>query len=477
VRVLRDAHEAWWRGFWGESFVEVPDALLLGRYYQNQYQMASCSRDPDFPPCIFGWATTDSPAWQGDYHLNYNHMAPFYALASSGHFAQLDPHDQPLLDFSERGHWYARNLFGVRGQVLPVGIGPKGIETTRGRRAEPEGPHRHGEGLFYGQKSNAAYAVVNMAQRWYASYDLAYARRVYPFVRDVADFWVDWLKLEDGRYVIYKDSIHEGSGTDTNPILSLGLVPMVLALAVDMSRELGLDADQHPLWQDRIARLSKFATQERGGQTVFRYTERGTPWWGDNTLGIQQIYPGGAIGLDSDPKLLEVARNTIRVMGRWRDFNGMNSLYPACVRVGYDPALILTQLRAMVAAIGLPNGFIRGNPHGIEHCSTVPNTLNEMLLLSHEGVLRLFKVWPRDQDARFGDLRAKGAFRVSARLAGGVVSEVMVLSERGRRCVVENPWPGKAVKLVRDGQPAETLNGERVSFATKVGERIGLVAG
>jgi hypothetical protein len=86
-------------------------------------------------------------------------------------------------------------------------------------------------GLFLGQRSDAAFAAVNMAQRWYTTYDLAYARGVYPFVRDVALFWEDYLKFEatppamiaatkdlpeglrqpaEGRFVIHNDGAFEG---------------------------------------------------------------------------------------------------------------------------------------------------------------------------------------------------------------------------------------------------------------------------
>jgi hypothetical protein len=79
---------------------------------------------------------------------------------------------------------------------------------------------------------------------------------------------------------------------------------------------------------------------------------------------------------------------------------------------------------------------------GIESCGGFL-AINEMLLQSHEGVLRFFPVWPKDQDARFGTLRAVGAFLVSAELKNGVVTGVKIVSEKGRDCTVQNPWTGK----------------------------------
>ncbi len=473
AQALWKAHTRWWRNYWGKSYVEIPDKAIEGHYYLSQYVLGSCSRDPRFPPSIFGtWITDDQPAWSGDYHLNYNHMAPYYGLYSSNHLAQADPCHAPLLAFAERGRWYARKILDCRGVYCPVGIGPLGIETTRNcpRHA---GQVQEG-GLFFGQKSNSAYCVVNLSMRWRATYDVAYAGEVYPFVLEVAEFWEDYLTFEDDRYVVCSDSIHEGSGDDFNPILALGLIRNVLETALEMSDALAVDADRHDRWRHILDHLSEYPTQEMHGKTVFRYTERGTPWWKNNTLGVQHIYPAGGIGLDSDPALLEISRNTIEAMDRWIDGNGTNSFFPAAVRVGVDPAIILAQLNRYVTEHTQPNGFTAENPHGIENCSTVPNTINMMLCSAHGGALRVFAVWPKHADAKFANLRVEGAFLVASEIVDGAIPYVTITSDRGRRCTVVNPWPDAKVQLSRNNTLAETLEGERFTFETVVGERIRL---
>ena len=473
VIALRQAHADWWAGFWGKCLVELDDSVLEQRYYLSHYVMASCSRDPQFPPGIFGtWVTTDSPSWAGDYHLNYNHMAPFYGLYSSNRIEQADPYHAPILDFMEKAKAYAKDELNCRGVYYPVGIGPKGIETGRWGTYDNKGDSS--PGLFCGQKSNAGYCLVNIAMRWRRTYDKAYAGKLYPFVREVATFWEDYLKWEAAgrRYVIENDAVHENTFGDFNPIVSLAFVRLAMETAIDMSTELGIDRARHEKWRHILKHLSGFATQEMNGKTVFRYTERGTAWWRNNTLGIQHIFPGGAVGLDSDPKLLQIGRNTIEVMGRWVDNNGSNSFFPAAVRVGCDPNVILKQLRDYVTGRCQPNGFAANNPHGIENCSTVPNTINMMLCTGHGNVLRVFAVWPKGRDARFASIRTEGAFLVSSELADGQVRYVMIRSERGRPCALVNPWLGKAVVLYRNGKPGETLGGERLKFATAVGEEI-----
>ncbi|MBX3256438.1 MAG: hypothetical protein KF862_20040 [Chitinophagaceae bacterium] len=224
VASLLTQHNTWWKSYWNKSSVTIEDTVLMKAYYQGLYTMAACSRDPKFPPGIFGWTSTDDPAWNGNYHLNYNFQAPFYGLYAANRLQQGEPQDAPLMDFMARGEWYAKNVTGARGILFPVGIGPLGIEVTRnfavGGYQKKEDIEQ--EGLFYGQRSNAAYGLINMAQYWRCTYDEKYGKKIYPYALAVVNFWEDYLKYENGRYVIYGDAIHEGSGKDKNPILSLG---------------------------------------------------------------------------------------------------------------------------------------------------------------------------------------------------------------------------------------------------------------
>ena len=93
---------------------------------------------------------------------------------------------------------------------------------------------------FLGQKINAVFSVGNMLMRYYSTYDEAYARKVYPYLLACADFWEDYLFLENGRYVIRMDHFNEvmpnkrNGGVwrnrlgDFNSTLSLGLVRVMI---------------------------------------------------------------------------------------------------------------------------------------------------------------------------------------------------------------------------------------------------------
>ena len=474
---VRKAHRQWWHDYWEKSYVDISDPVIELQYYRSLYGLACASRDKDFPPAIFGtWITKEQPWWFGDYHLNYNHMAPYYGLYSADRIEQADPYYAPLLAMIPRGRYYSEQITGIPdGIMLPVGIGPLGIETTRQSAFIEEHKPQWIEqgnvekgGVFWGQKSNSAYAVANISMQFYRTWDEDFARKVYPFVKGVAAFWEKYLTLEGDRYVIYNDAIHEGTVGTKNPIASLGLVRMVFDTACDMSGLLGEDEERRPVWKERRDRLADYPLQERNGKTVFRYTEKGTDWWRDNTLGIQHIYPAGQIGLASDPELREIALNTLEELNRWDDFNGTNSFYPAAVRLGYQADSILMHLHEY-SLNTYPNGFQYDNPHGIENLSTVPNTINEMLCMGHQDIVRVFPVWPRTEDAKFHNIRVEGAFLVSSSLKDGQIEEVILYSEKGRNLTLQNPWPGKEVAIKGPGKSGSTAQGEMIHMNTEPG--------
>src|SRR5262249_33914099 len=129
-------------------------------------------------------------------------------------------------------------------------------------------------------------------------------------------------------------------------------------------------------------------------------------------------------------------KDRMKGVGEWGNTlgNGIETCFPGAVRVGYDPGVILRQLKDRISLTSLPNGWITQAGGGIETLAAVPLTINEMLLQSYEGILRVFPCWERSRDASFEQLRAYGAFLVSSRIKDGRVQFVQLLSEKGRPC-------------------------------------------
>jgi hypothetical protein len=249
--------------------------------------------------------------------------------------------------------------------------------------------------------------------------------------------------------------------------MSLGLVRYLLQATIDISTALNVDATERAVWQDRLTNLAPFPTYTgcpgcKTGETVFRWTSEGRDWCGGNTIGIQHIYPGGQIGLSSDPGLLQTANNMIDVMARWSDGNGTDTFYPAAARVGYDPTTILSQLDSWIQNNTYPNLHIHTGGGGLENLNTVPATVAEMLVQSFQGVIRVFPNWPSGSDAKFANLRAYGGFLVAAEKSNGMVQYVAITSEQGKTFTLANPWGQAPLAVYRSGASVPSVSGSTV---------------
>jgi alpha-L-fucosidase 2 len=456
VDTLLSKHHAWWDAFYAQSFVEIPNKLIEKEYYGSLYLLASTSRTGEAAPGLWGNWVMKTPAWNGDYTLNYNYEAPFYAAFPTNHVALADSYDKPVIDWLPKAQAEA-TANGFTGAFYRVHIGPL--------------PNGSSDTNLWNQKSCGAFAASDMIMHYYFTLDPAYASKIYPTLKALSTFWQNYLKKDGDRYVIENDAQHEGNAyPQTNGIMSLGLVRFLLQGSIDVSTALNLDADQRAIWQDRLSHLSAYPTFLKDGKTVFRYTEVGLDWNGGNAIGNQHIYPASQIGLGSEATLLKTAQNMIAAMARWNDGNGTDTFYPAAARVGSDPAALLAHLNDWIANNTYPNLHIHTGGGGIENLNTVPSTVAEMLLQSFQGKLRLFSDWPKGVDARFGDLRAYGAFLVSSDVRADAVQYVRIVSERGGPVVLQNPWPSGMLRLYRNGVDAGLISGAELTLPTAAHE-------
>ena len=471
---LLEAHRAWWQSFWAKSGVELPDQQLELYWYAGIYAMACCARNKKFPPGLWGaYSTADSMGWFGDYHMNYNYEAPFYALTTANHPELLACYNAPLNDFLPIAKRYAETYLGVSGAYFPVGIGPLGMETD----VRPD-TKEHGH-LFLGQKSNASYAAVIPMLHWYGTRDTEFAKReYYDYLLSVAEFWENYLVFENGRYHSYNDALHEvawyagpdhmpeGHG-DSNPIISVCLIRMMMKLMIDLSEALGENTEKIPMWQHILDHFPGADTFERDGKSYLRCKDGAEHL---DELIMECMYPIGQIGKYSTPELYEAARNSHEKLAIWDSHNRFCSYYPSAARLEYPAEEIISHIREVIEKRGLPNGLFRYMGGGLENSSAIPNTVNEMLLQSYEGIIRLFPVWDRSRDARFHGLRAHGAFVVDGCLENGRI-HAEILSEQGRPLTVEAPGEGyvlvkgdgRRIPLTETFTTVETAKGERLT--------------
>ena len=89
---------------------------------------------------------------------------------------------------------------------------------------------------------------------------------------------------------------------------------------------------------------------------------------------------------------------------------------------------------------------------------------------SFEGVIRLFPCWNKKSDASFTNLRADGAFLVSAELKNEKISSIKIKSLKGRVCNVESSDVKSVIRESDNKEIEIKRNGNIVSFETEENE-------
>lgn len=109
---------------------------------------------------------------------------------------------------------------------------------------------------------------------------------------------------------------------------------------------------------------------------------------------------------------------------------------------------------------------------GMESMSVLAAAMNEAMLQSHDGVIRVAPAAAKGRSARF-TLHAQGGFVVSAEIADGQPLWISVESRRGGICRLANPWTVACVscdgrQIIRGNEAileARTVPGERLMFS------------
>jgi hypothetical protein len=490
VADLRAAHRAWWKSYWMKSIIQVNDPTIMAYWYGALYAMGSASRPGKVLACMNGpWVSSDFTQFPR-YWYNYNVQAPFYGVASANHPDLLQPYNaQQKGEQQWQTNWTAASG-GYKGQMWQRTMGPfhQFMPTPAPAKLRSGKNNR-----WTDQKSNGGFAVMPSLFYYDYTQDQAFLNnQLYPNLRAVDDFYRDYLTTSGSRLVVAHSSAHEASD-DLNPNLDIGFIRRVETALITFSQQLGVDANLVPVWQNTLSKLAKYPTTTSGGKTVYAMAENingsTSPSTifkpGDQPINMEgSVFPGENIFVGGDAAELQIARDTLQQMNSWGVTSGQNKgngfpkEFPIAARVGWPAADLVTKLDAAIKAQWrATNLTVAQGGGGIETSGTV-EAVDSMLMQSVSGTIRLYKDadWPATKDAHFTRLRAKGAFTVSAALAGGTVSPVTITSDTGNTVKLKNPWgtgPVTVVKLDANGNPAGSVpasqSGGVITFATTAG--------
>ncbi|MEN8158306.1 MAG: glycoside hydrolase family 95-like protein [Bacteroidota bacterium] len=481
-----EEHINWWSDYWSMSSVTVPDSILQQHYYLEMYKFGSVARSDTPPISLQAVWTADHgklPPWKGDFHHDLNTQLSYWP-AYTGNYLSLE---EGFLNWLWR--WrpafkkYTSNYFEVDGMNVP------GVTTLEG---EPMG----GWIQYSFGHTVSAWLSHHFYLHWRYSMDRVFLeKRAYPWFKDVAIFLDEIsVRSDDGERKlrissspeIYNNSRKAWFSETTN--FDLALILWTYEKAAELATELGL-GDEAAKWTNILSEWPELAVDPETGLMFapgFPYDQSHRHF--SHLLGF---HPLGLVDLSNGELDQRVIKNTLNNLeeqgsGYWTgySFSWLGNLY---ARV-FDGEKAAEALTTFAQCFCLRNSFhVNGDqckaghsnftyrPFTLEGNFAFAAAIQEMLIQSHTGVVKLFPAIPKDwENAEFDKLRVNGAFLVSSEMKNGQVTRVEIVSEAGGVFTMTNPFP--ELKYRYEGGAETGEQGEEIRIDMAKGQKVVLVA-
>ncbi|MBU0639899.1 MAG: alpha-L-fucosidase [Planctomycetes bacterium] len=451
-------HRAWWRRFWSTSHVGVPDEAIQAHYDLVKHFYGAASR-PDAPPMPLQgvWTADDGglPPWKGDFHNDLNTQMTYLAYHTAGLTEAGESFVNFNWDLRPAYQRFAREFYDAPGLIVP------GVMALDG---QPLG----GWSQYALSPTMGAWVAHSFYLHWRYTMDEAFLReRAYPWCADVGEALLALLKPDERGKLklplssspeIFDNSLRAWLPPNSN--FDLALLRWLFGALAEMAEAAG-QADAAQKWQAALADLDELDVEGAAGPLTFAH---GLPYHESHRhfSHVMAIHPLGTLNIDGTDRNRAVVQASLdRILEKGTDawcgysFSWMACLLARCGRA--EEAL--DHLKTYQHAFILRNGFHANGDQtrsGLSRFTYRPFTLegnflamqavHEMLLQSWGGVIRVFPaVSERWKDASFIDLRAEGAFRVSAQRENGRTVKVSVAADRGGEVRLRDPFGGESV--------------------------------
>ncbi|WP_405109152.1 glycoside hydrolase N-terminal domain-containing protein [Paenibacillus sp. FSL K6-1217] len=466
---LAQTREAW-QEYWGHSFVALEDGFLERIWYRNLYFLnCSVKAGVTCPGLFANWSYGSIGAeWHGDYHMNYNTQQPFWVTFSSNHLEKHLPYADMVDHVLPVSRKWARDYYGLPGAYFPHSAYPVDMQMM----PYPV-PH------WGWEICETPWTVQSLWWHYLYSMDKEFLRsRAFTPMKEAVLFMTAYMKRpgansrpgDDGSYHIYPTVVPElyeltpGFARNSDCLLDLTLTKFIFRAFLSACAVLGEDEAEADLLadvQDILNHFPAYPSAESAGGRVFLSVAGEDPETVYNVpVPLATVFPGEEHGLHSPPAEYEIAVNTYR---NHLNEGGNELVFQplAGARLGI---LDLERFKRQIRYCLLPNGTCTDKVlmSGGRYSDTddfnymsrmgiwfenfaLPAVINECLLQSYNGAVRLFPNWPSHQQAEFRTLRAVGGFLVSAAIEAGEVQWIEITSEAGGPLSFYIPWEAGAV--------------------------------
>ena len=494
-------HKAYWDTFFSVDKLSLPDPFLEHIYCINQYALDCCSGEGGIMKhhaCGLNglWAVKHPNLWGSMWYWDVNIQAAFAGVFSSNRLHLAKVFSDGLRSYMKLARYYAKSVHNLGGLAIDY-----------------------------------PYSFYHSCWPWCAQYlwnlyeyslDEDYLRtEAYPLFLDLCQFVTEVFVYDAATdcYHIYPDISPEQGPLAHDTTITISSCKYLLQFTLKAAEILG---DNPPILKICRKLLEKmpeyaFSTPDKYGVHLKDSPDAPDQLWLRHPSLLTPLFPIGEFDMNSPEEIKKIMSNTIDFLEDNCEIGifGGSWLAAGAARLGRgQTALRLIYERGidhMLRSNGLTaeqtDRFINDclvyrqplyYPCMMEFTGEMLAAVNEMLLQSHNGIIRIFPALPdgdRELDrlirrgqsldeyddryavyapwdtVRFDRLLAKGAFEISAQRQDGKLIWVQILSKKGRNIRISCPYFTETMQVYEEDKPiAFTYNNGVFTFETVAGK-------
>jgi len=494
-------HKAYWSAFWNRSSISIPDRFLEHVYYVNQYALDCCSgADGVMKHHACGlnglWDVRHPTLWGSMWYWDVNIQAAFAGVFSSNRLELAKVFSDGLLSYVKLAEQSAKDVHDAPGIA-----------------------------------GDYPYSFYYSCWPWCAQYlwfwyeyslDKTYLKNdAFPLFLKLSEFFLHIFTYDEekGYYSVYPDISPEQGPLAHDTVITVACVKYLFRFTVQAAEILGENPEIIRRIKTVMDNMAPYPISEDGmyGKHLKDSADAPDNMWIRHPSMLMPLFPIGEFDLNSDKNMLDVLSNTVDFLDERAEIGifGGSWIAAAAARLGRGQTAIRLLYERGIDHMLRSNGLTaEETDHFMNYCLILRQPIyypcmmeftgemlvavNEMLLQSHNGVIRVFPAIPDGdpeyerlhrhgyplsdwiqryntydawKDARFDKLLAKGAFEVSAKLEAGKLTYISLNSKKGGTACVTSPFMTDAFSVFSEGTaiPYEKTE-EGISFQTEAGK-------
>lgn len=392
-----------------------------------------------------------------------NTQLSYWPGYSANHLEESRVFTDWLWKIKDNGEDFTRRFFKVEGLNVPC------IATLEGKAIGGWSPYSH-------QPTTSGWLAHHFYQQWKYEADTKFLEsQAYPWVKEVARYFEN-VSVKDAKNKrklplstspeINDNELDAWFQKTTN--YDLANIRFTYTAAAEMADALGLKKDAAH-WRSQLEEWPDFASDSTGLTIAPDYPLTVSHRHLSHMLAF---HPFGLLDISQGKEVESLIKRSIHHVEELGNEFWIGYTYTWLANMQariFDGDAAARNLHIFIKAFCSPNSFhLNGDqlkkgytsftyrPFTLEGNFAFASAIQEMLMQSHTGIIRVFPAIPEGwKEASFDKMRAIGGFLVSASYQNGKVQSITIQSEKGGILKVLNPFTNQIEK--RETTPGEII--------------------